>query len=83
MGIVNSYFRQRYEHQFLYDWITLEKMLHDAGFDRAIRTSYGKGKLCQELVLDDQKYECESLYVEGRKSDHKTHRVGRDASLRH
>lgn len=67
MEVVNSYFRQRYEHQFLYDWITLEKLLLRAGFDAAPRTSYGQGIRCQEIVLDDPKYDRESLYVEAQR----------------
>lgn len=66
--IVNDYFRQRYEHQFLYDWVTMEKMLREAGFGQVKRSSFGHGAFCGALVLDDQKYEWESLYVEARKS---------------
>jgi predicted SAM-dependent methyltransferase len=64
MEIVNSYFRQRYEHQFLYDWTTMEKMLRQAGFARVIRTAYGKSESFQPIALDDDKYSRESLYVE-------------------
>ncbi|MBU6297927.1 MAG: hypothetical protein KJS68_06745, partial [Alphaproteobacteria bacterium] len=60
---VNSYFRQRYEHQFLYDWPTMEQMLRRAGFGTVIRQKCGRGDL-PELILDDPKYEWESLYVE-------------------
>jgi len=64
MEVVNSYFRQRYEHQFLYDWVTLERMLWRAGFSRVSRTRYGQGLHERALILDDVKYERESLYVE-------------------
>jgi predicted SAM-dependent methyltransferase len=64
MEVVNSYFRQRYEHQFLYDWASLEKMLLRAGFDNILRVSFRHGVLCQAIMLDDPKYEWESLYVE-------------------
>lgn len=64
MEVVNSYFRQRYEHQFMYDWITLERMLSRAGFVKTIRTACGQATTHQPLVLDDRKYEWESLYVE-------------------
>jgi predicted SAM-dependent methyltransferase len=75
--IVNSYFRQRYEHQFMYDWITLDKTLKHAGFELVVRTSFGRSTFCPSLVLDDQKYEWESLYVETRKPDQKAYDDGR------
>lgn len=64
---VNSYFRQRYEHQFLYDWVTMEQMLRRAGFDAVFHRQCGQGDMT-ELLLDDPKYEWESLYVEAVKS---------------
>jgi predicted SAM-dependent methyltransferase len=67
MEIVNLYFRQRYEHQFAYDWLTMEKMLLRAGFCVVNRTAFGKSSQCTQLVLDDEKYEWESLYVEALK----------------
>jgi predicted SAM-dependent methyltransferase len=67
MEIVNSYFRQRYEHQFLYDWVTMEKMLVGAWLGAVVRTVFGKALKCPAIVLDDPKYEWESLYVEGSK----------------
>ena len=63
-SIVNSYFRQRYEHQFLYDWTTMEKMLRQAGFTRVLRATFGKTESFQPIALDDKKYGRESLYVE-------------------
>lgn len=68
MEIVNLYFRQRYEHQFAYDWRTIEKMLLRAGFSAVNRVAYGKSDRCTRLVLDDQKYAWESLYLEALKS---------------
>lgn len=67
MEAVNLYFRQRYEHQFLYDWRTMEKMLLGAGFEVVSRSGFGEGRHCPSLVLDDEKYEWESLYVEALK----------------
>jgi predicted SAM-dependent methyltransferase len=67
MEIVNLYFRQRYEHQFLYDWTTMNKMLMLDGFREAFRASFGRGQLCRAIILDDEKYEWESLYVEAMK----------------
>lgn len=60
---VNSYFRQRYEHQFLYDWEAMRRMLLRAGFADVVRARCGEGAN-PALVLDDGKYEWESLYVE-------------------
>jgi predicted SAM-dependent methyltransferase len=68
MEIVNLYFRQRYEHQFLYDWSTMEKMLLAAGFETVSRAAFGQNGHCPPAVLDDAKYEWESLYVEAVKS---------------
>lgn len=67
MEAVNSLFRQRYEHQFLYDWRTMEQMLQRAGFARVERVACGQGGL-PEIILDDDKYAWESLYVEAIRS---------------
>jgi predicted SAM-dependent methyltransferase len=68
MEIVNLYFRQRYDHQFLYDWSTMKKMLSGAGFGTVSRAAFGGGCHCLSVILDDEKYEWESLYVEALKS---------------
>jgi predicted SAM-dependent methyltransferase len=67
METVNSFFRQRYDHQFLYDWTTMEKMLLNAGFDKVSRARFGVSIYLQAITLDDAKYELESLYVEALK----------------
>ena len=67
MEVVNSYFRQRYEHQFLYDWETLKHMLKGAGFHTVIRSTCGQPRLLPAIVLDDPKYSWESLYVEAQR----------------
>jgi predicted SAM-dependent methyltransferase len=67
MEIVNLYFRQRYEHQFVYDWLTIERMLLRAGFAAVCRSAFGEGRHCLPVVLDDEKYSWESLYVEALK----------------
>jgi predicted SAM-dependent methyltransferase len=66
MEAVNSYFRQRYEHHFLYGWTTLRSMLEQVGFATVVRSEYGIGRLNNDIVLDDPKYEWESLYVEAK-----------------
>jgi predicted SAM-dependent methyltransferase len=53
---INSYFRQRYDHHFLYDWPTMQRMLQRAGFVTVVRTSYKVGQLSKEIVLDAPPY---------------------------
>jgi predicted SAM-dependent methyltransferase len=64
MEAVNSAFRQRYEHQFLYDWPTMEKVLLAAGFSSVSRSTCGSTDSGRSIALDDEKYHWESLYVE-------------------
>jgi predicted SAM-dependent methyltransferase len=66
MEMVNSYFRQRYEHQFMYDWPTLERTLRRAGFVDVVRRRFRDPNGCKSLRIDDPKYQRESLYVEAR-----------------
>lgn len=61
---VNSYFRQGYEHQFLYDAETIEKMLLGAGFSTVYVLSFRNSTSKFPVAIDDPKYEWESLYVE-------------------
>lgn len=63
MQVVNDFFRQRYEHQFLYDWETMRQALAAAGFISIARRDHGTGQ-CPALLIDDAKYAWESLYVE-------------------
>lgn len=67
---VNSYFRQRYEHQYIYDWKLLENQLTSAGFTEVKRVGFRQGLQSQPIMLDDAKYEWESLYVEAVKPGH-------------
>jgi predicted SAM-dependent methyltransferase len=67
MQVVNAYFGQRHEHQFLYDWPTMHKMPHSAGFVQVVRASFGGSTFSKPLLLDDEKYQWESLCVEARK----------------
>jgi predicted SAM-dependent methyltransferase len=64
MEAVNAYFRQRYEHQFLYDWPTLALTLRRAGFSGVRRSGFRDPASCAWLRIDDEKYAHESLYVE-------------------
>ena len=63
MQVVNDFFRQRYEHQFLFDWQTLQKLLAESGFAEISLRAIGDGQ-CRDLLIDDEKYGWESLYVE-------------------
>lgn len=68
MEVVNEYFRQGYEHHFLYDWPTMKKLLHEAGFDDVRRGAFRVGFGPEALRIDEEKYSEESLYVEARKA---------------
>jgi predicted SAM-dependent methyltransferase len=67
MDSVNSYFRQRYDHQFIYDWALLQQQLSDAGFSQIAQVSFQQADNSKPLLLDDPKYEWESLYAEASK----------------
>lgn len=67
MESVNSYFRQRYDHQFIYDWTLLQQQLSAAGFGQIAQVSFQQANNSKPLVLDDPRYEWESLYVEASK----------------
>lgn len=67
MESVNSFFRQRYEHQCLYDFGLARNALESAGFVEVARVTFGTGACPQEMILDDPKYQWESLYIEARK----------------
>jgi predicted SAM-dependent methyltransferase len=64
MEAVNAYFRQRYEHQFMYDWPTLSLTLRRAGFSGVRRSCFHDPAGCARLRIDDETYAGESLYVE-------------------
>jgi predicted SAM-dependent methyltransferase len=67
MEAVNSFFRQGYEHQLIYDWCLLANQLSRAGYVDIKRVSFQKGEASQRIILDDEKYQTESLYVEAQK----------------
>jgi len=65
MEAVNAWFYQRYEHQCIYDADYLTDQLKRTGFAKAVKTDYKQSMVGMEaIVLDDQKYSWESLYVE-------------------
>lgn len=61
---VNSYFRQRYEHQCMYDWKLLEYQFSKVGFTGVRRANFKEATVSDPIMLDDKKYAWESLYVE-------------------
>jgi len=71
MEAVNSYFRQRYEHHCLYDFELIKYQMELAGGGQVSRESYRQGKGFEEMLIDDKKYEWESLYVEAVKPGNK------------
>lgn len=64
MEAVNSYFRQRYEHSIAYDGELLKYQFSLAGFSQISQASFGKGKVSGAIIIDDEKYAWESLYME-------------------
>ncbi len=66
MQVVNELFRQRYEHQLLCDWETMQRLLGEAGLAEAARCQPGAGR-CADLLIDDEKYGWESLFAEAAK----------------
>jgi len=68
MEAVNQWFYQRYEHQCIYDAEYMEYQLHLRGFIDCNEVDYLKSNFeNNSLLIDDQKYEWESLYFEARK----------------
>jgi predicted SAM-dependent methyltransferase len=68
MEAINEWFYQRYEHQCIYDGAYLSDQLKKSGFSEAGKASYKQSLYGPaELLLDDEKYSWESLYVEGKK----------------
>jgi predicted SAM-dependent methyltransferase len=65
MEAVNMWFYQRYEHQCIYDAPFLIQTLKSIGFETAEESSFRNSVFSeQEMLLDNSKYEWESLYVE-------------------
>jgi predicted SAM-dependent methyltransferase len=66
MEVLNEVFRQRYEHQYIYDDETLALALRDAGFVDVTRAGFGEG-LLPALQIDQPARSWESLYMEARR----------------
>ena len=63
LELINMVFRQGYRHKYLYDYQTLEFVLHRYGFSEVLRQKYKKTSF-EELCIDSIKRAAESLYVE-------------------
>ena len=59
---VNRVFRD-YDHLFAYDFDTLEQILKEAGFEKIQRQDHNEG-LDDNLLLDSEERQCESLRIE-------------------
>jgi hypothetical protein len=66
MNILNHVFHQGGEHQFGWDWETMELCLKKAGFTEVIRQSFGVS-VDPELAIDQENHRPYSLYVDARK----------------
>jgi predicted SAM-dependent methyltransferase len=64
--LVNFVFRQGHEHQFAYDFETLEFVLAQNGFSEIVRQQYNRSVM-PEVCLDQAYRASESLYVDARK----------------
>lgn len=63
MDVINHVFHQWHEHRWAYDFETIERRLHEAGFRRVVRSEYGRS-LVPELASDREVHAPYSLYVE-------------------
>jgi predicted SAM-dependent methyltransferase len=59
---VNRVFRD-YDHLFAYDYETFERILKESGFDKIQRRNHNEGP-DENLLLDSDERECESLRIE-------------------
>lgn len=63
MDIVNMHFRQDYQHKWVYDFESLERLLQSVGFKQVVRQEYNESAL-DKLCIDSSLRRVESLYVE-------------------
>jgi len=66
MEVVNSVFRQYFEHKFAYDFDTLNFLLNRYGFCKVLKMSFGQS-IKPELCIDNPDRAAGSLYVEAAK----------------
>jgi predicted SAM-dependent methyltransferase len=63
MDVLNHHFRQGYQHKWVYDFESLERVLREAGFREIVRSQYNASAV-EELRIDSPQRAAESLYVE-------------------
>jgi predicted SAM-dependent methyltransferase len=63
MDVLNHHFRQAYQHKWVYDFESLQRVLSAAGFDDVVKSEFNASKL-EELRIDSPQRATESLYVE-------------------
>jgi predicted SAM-dependent methyltransferase len=68
MDIVNSGFRWKHQHHYMYDFETLADLLEEAGFANIVRRSFRSGADPAVAELDAEERRHGTLYVEARKS---------------
>jgi predicted SAM-dependent methyltransferase len=64
MEVINQVARQGQQHQYMYDFETLQLKLSDAGFGLIHRCSFRSGNGPTELLIDREERALESLYAE-------------------
>lgn len=68
MESVNQFFYQRYEHQCIYDEDYIKYQLLKVGFKSYNKTLFRETSFNEKkILLDDEKYLWESLYIESKK----------------
>lgn len=63
MARINGIFRN-HGHKFIYDFVTVKRIMEKAGFKNIVKESFGHGR-DPRLLIDMQWRSDESLYVEG------------------
>ncbi len=67
MDVVNSAFRWKHQHHYMYDFETLEDLLEEAGFVEIVRRDFREGADPGVAALDSEDRSQGTLYVEARK----------------
>jgi predicted SAM-dependent methyltransferase len=68
MDIVNSGFRWKHQHHYMYDFETMKDLLEEAGFRDIVRRSYRTGADAEIAEHDAEARRHGTLYVEARKA---------------
>ena len=62
--VVNSAFRWKHQHLYMYDEETLRLLLHDVGFTNIQRREFNQSPIQELAVLDSEERRYETLYIE-------------------